>query len=96
MYNAEDDATLNKRSVLLCCCPAGSYVPLADQPMGTCRANPECGGDKQPCCYYSRPEMAGVNCPNLGQPGAGYCALGYMCKLCPETLHIVEDLMRCY
>jgi hypothetical protein len=64
--------------------------------MGTCRANPQCGGDKQPCCKYSKPEMAGVNCPNLGEPGAGYCSLTYNCKKCPETLYLVEDLLRCY
>ncbi|KAF6253487.1 hypothetical protein COO60DRAFT_416992 [Scenedesmus sp. NREL 46B-D3] len=74
----------------------GSYVPFAGQGVGVCRANPECGGDKQPCCKYSRPAMAGVSCPNLGGPGAGYCALSYKCKRCPETLHLVEDLLRCY
>uniref|UniRef100_A0A383WHI1 Granulins domain-containing protein n=1 Tax=Tetradesmus obliquus TaxID=3088 RepID=A0A383WHI1_TETOB len=74
----------------------GSYVAFGGQPMGTCRANPECGGDKQPCCKYSKPEMAGVACPNLGGPGAGYCSLSYKCKLCPKTLDLVEDLLRCY
>jgi len=45
---------------------------------------------------YSKVDMAGVNCPNLGRPGAGFCALNNKCQLCPKVLYTVEELIRCY
>lgn len=51
------------------------------------------------CCLprrYSKVDMAGVNCPNLGRPGAGFCSLNNKCMPCPKVLYTVEEIIRCY
>jgi hypothetical protein len=45
---------------------------------------------------YSKVNMAGMNCPNLGRPGAGYCNIDNKCTLCPKVAYLVEDILRCY